>query len=45
MITYFYLTQRGDQTDTTTPGQNGPGNNGNEGVLYISQKSRVGASP
>ena len=26
-------------------GQSGPGSNGNEGVLYIPQSSRTGASP
>ena len=31
---------------TTTPGQRGPGSNGNEGVLHISQSSNItGASP
>ena len=30
---------------TTTPGQNGPGSNGNEGILCIHQVSKTGASP
>ena len=29
----------------TTQGQNGPGSNGNEGVLHIFQNSKTGASP
>ena len=33
------------QSDATTPGQSGPGNNGNEGVLHIPQNSKTGASP
>ena len=28
-----------------TPGQNGSGSNGNEGVLHLTQVSRTGASP
>ena len=33
-------------TDSTTPGQSGPGSNGNKGVLCIPQSSRItGASP
>ena len=28
-----------------TPGQSGPESNDNEGVLYIPQSSRTGASP
>ena len=32
-------------TGTITPGQNEPGSNGNEGVLYILFYSRIGASP
>ena len=31
----------GPQTDTTTPGQNGPESNGNEGVLYVPQTWNV----
>ncbi len=31
--------------DTTTSSQSGPGSNGNEGVLYIPQRSRTEASP
>ena len=30
------------QTGTTTPGQNGSGSNGNEGVFHIPQRSRSG---
>ena len=33
------------QTGATIPGQSGPGNNGNEGILYIHQCSRTEASP
>ena len=29
----------------TTPGQNGPGGNGNEGAFHFHQSSRAGASP
>ena len=29
----------------TTPGKSRPGSDGNEGVLYIFQSSKVGASP
>ena len=29
-------------TGTTTPGLSGPGSNGNEGVLYITQSPRTG---
>ena len=32
-------------TSTTAPGQSGPGNNGYEGVLHISQISRTEALP
>ena len=31
--------------DATTLDQSEPGSNGNEGVLYIPQSSRTGASP
>ena len=31
--------------NATTPGQSGPGNNGNEGVLHIHQSSKAGAWP
>ena len=31
-------------TDTTSPGQSGPGNYGNKGVLYIPLSSRTGES-
>ena len=29
----------------TTPGQRGPGSNGNEGLLHIPQSSKIGVSP
>ena len=32
-------------TSTTTPGLSEPENNGNEGLLYIPQRSKTGASP
>ena len=32
-------------SSATTPGQSGPGSNGKEGVLYISQSSKTGTSP
>ena len=32
-------------SSATTSGQSGPGNNGNEGVLYIPQISKSGALP
>ena len=36
----------GTLSDATTPGQSGPGCNGNEGVLHILQSSSItGASP
>ena len=35
----------GALTGTTTPGQSEPGSNGNKGVLYILESSRVEASP
>ena len=35
----------GPLTGATTPGQSGPGSNGNEGVLHIPQGSRTGTSP
>ena len=35
----------GTLSGTTTPGQSGPGSNGNEGVVHIPQSSRTGASP
>ena len=43
MIKQFNLTQ--NLTDTTTPGQRGPGSNKNEVVLHISRSFKVGASP
>ena len=33
------------RSGVTTQGQSGPGSNGNEGVICISQSSIVGASP
>ena len=44
MITQFYWPIDGTLTGTTTPGQSGPGSNCNEGVFYIPQSSRIGAS-
>ena len=35
----------GTLTGTTTLGQNGPGINDNEGVIYTLRRSRNGASP
>ena len=35
MIKQFYLAL----TDSTTPGQSGPGSNGNEGAFYIPQNN------
>ena len=35
----------GTLTDTTTSGQSGPGSNGNEGVLYIPQRTKTEPSP
>ena len=35
----------GTLTGTTTPGQSGPGSNGDEGVLHIPQTSKTGTSP
>ena len=35
----------GTLTGATTPGQSGPGSNGNEGVLHIPQSSIIGTSP
>ena len=32
-------------TSTTSLGQSGPGNDGNEGVLHTPQSSRTGHSP
>ena len=34
----------GTRTWTTNPGQSGPRSNGDEGVLYLFQTSRIGAS-
>ena len=31
-------------TDATTPGQNGPGSNTNQGVLHIPQITKTGAT-
>ena len=41
----IYCSIDGILTGTTTSGQNGPKNNGNEGVLYIHQSFRTGVSP
>ena len=35
----------GTQTDSTTPGQNGPSNNAYRSALYIPQIPRSGMSP
>ena len=35
----------GTLTDTTTPGQSGPGSNSKEVILHTPQTSRTGASP
>ena len=32
-------------TGTTTPNQNGPGNNGNERLIHFTESSRTGVSP
>ena len=45
MINQFYLTHRWDLIGTTTPGQSGPGSNGNEVVFYIPQIFGTGTSP
>ena len=34
-IMFFYLTHRWHPKGTITPGQSGPGSNGDEGVLHI----------
>ena len=44
-VKQFYLTIDSTLSGTTAPGQSGLGNNGNEGVLYIPQVSKAGASP
>ena len=38
----IYLTHRWDTNKYTTPGQNKPGSNGNDGVLNTPQSSRTG---
>ena len=43
--THFIWPIDGTLTSTTTQDQSGPGSNGNERVLYITQSSRIGASP
>ena len=40
----FNLTFR-TESGATTPGKSEPGSNGNEGVLYIPQSAKIGASP
>ena len=34
----------GTLTDTSTPSQNGPGSNGDEGIVHIPQSFRTGTS-
>ena len=44
-VQQFYLNHRWAQSGAITLGQSGPGSNGNEGVLFIPQSSRItGAS-
>ena len=45
MIEHFYSPRVVTLTDTITPSQSEPKNNGNEGVLHIHQSSRFRASP
>ena len=45
MTKHFFQLIDGTLTGTTTPGQNGPEINGNEGVLHIPQSFTAGASP
>ena len=42
LFTYNYRDRI--QSGATTPGQNGPGSNTNEGVLHIPQSFKTGAS-
>ena len=44
-VKQFYLTHREDTICAITPGQSGPRNNVNEGVLHIPKSSKTGASP
>ena len=43
-VKQFYFIDRAP-TGVTTPGQSGPGSNGNEGVLHIPQIFKAEASP
>ena len=46
MLLILFNPQIGPLSGATTPGQSGPGSNGNEGVLRISQSSSIaGTSP
>ena len=44
MIDSYFLPLDRILAGATTPGQNGPVSDGNEGVLYIPQSSKPGAS-
>ena len=44
MIRHVYLIIDRTLTGTITPGQSGPGSNGNEGILYIPQNLKTGIS-
>ena len=39
------MTHRRDRNSITTPGQNGPGSTGNEGVLHTPYSARIATSP
>ena len=45
VCTHFLNVRDRILSSAMTPGQSGPGNNGNEEVLHIPQSSRAGASP
>ena len=45
MIKWFYLTIDRTLTSTTIPSQSGPGRNGYEVALFLTQSSRTEASP
>ena len=45
IFTQIYLTHKCAPTDTTTPGQSGPGSNGNEGILHTTQSPITGVTP
>ena len=40
-----FYSEDGTLTDSTSPGQSGPGSNGNKALLYPPQISRTEASP